>query len=47
MSMNGDTEKHGMSSHDQSTLEFYPLHAFVDSDSTKVCLLCIPQHFIT
>jgi len=35
MSMNGDTEKHGMSSHDQSTLEFYPLHAFVDSDSPK------------
>lgn len=39
LSMNGDSEKHGVLSHDQSSMEFYPLHAFVDSDSPKVSLL--------
>ena len=39
LSMNGDSEKHGVLSHDQSSMEFYPLHAFVDSDSPKVSFL--------
>ena len=35
----GDSEKRGVLSHDQSSMEFYPLHASVDSDSPKVSLL--------
>lgn len=38
LSINGDAEKHGILSHDQSSLEFYPLHAFIDTQSPKVNL---------
>lgn len=41
LNMNGDAEKHRMLSHDQSSMEFYPLHAYIDSESPKVgVLLC-------
>lgn len=38
LSMNGDGEKHGMLSHDQSAggLEFFPLHAVVDHDRSII-----------
>lgn len=36
LSMNGDAEKHGVLSHDRSSLDFYPLHAYIEGDSPKV-----------
>ncbi|XP_078379444.1 uncharacterized protein LOC144662506 isoform X2 [Oculina patagonica] len=37
LSMNGDGEKHGVLSHDQSGgLEFFPLHAVVDNDRSII-----------
>lgn len=36
LSMNGDVDKHGVLSRDQSSLDFYPLRAYIEGDSTKV-----------
>ena len=36
LSMNGDVDKHGVLSRDQSSLDFYPLRAYIEGDSPKV-----------
>lgn len=35
LSMNGDVDKHGVLSRDQSSLDFYPLRAYIEGDSPK------------
>ena len=36
LSMNGDVDKHGVLLRDQSSLDFYPLRAYIEGDSPKV-----------
>ena len=36
LSVNGDVDKHGVLSRDQSSLDFYPLRAYIEGDSSKV-----------
>ena len=36
LSVNGDVDKHGVLSRDQSSLDFYPLRAYIEGDSPKV-----------